>query len=389
MRVLQVHCRYRIAGGEDAVVRAEARLLSDAGHQVESFVVENAGSWRAGVQLAAAPWNPRRAAQLRAVADRFRPHVVHVHNTWYGLSPAVAVAASDLGLPVVLTLHNYRLRCANGALLRDGVPCEKCVTGNAFAAVRHACYRGSRSQSAVAATTIGLHRRRRTWDRSVDRFISMSAFAADRAVAGGLPAARIAIRPHPVPDPGPRPAPPSSSDTVVFAGRLSAEKGLSVLLDAWRQPPPGLRLMVAGDGPERAALEATAPPGVDFVGRLPADRMQELLLSARGFAFPSTWYETQGLALTEALAAGLPVVASDLGVIPGIAGPGALLTPPSDVAAWRSSVGRLRDDTLVDAAGAASREHYETSFTEDAAAASLVAVYEQAARARAARVEAA
>jgi glycosyltransferase involved in cell wall biosynthesis len=368
MRILQVHTRYRYEGGEDAVARAEAALLTQAGHQVIPYVAENpVGAGPTASAMLASPWNPAAARRLRAAARRARPDVAHVHNTWFALTPSVVAALDGIGVPVVATLHNYRLICANASLFRDGRPCEDCVGTHPWHGVQHRCYRGSAVSSAAVAATISLNRAVGTWDRHVGLFLALNDFARDRFVAGGLPADRVWVKPNSVADPGPRPGPPSGSRTVLFAGRLTPEKGAGVLLEAWRRlAPAGLELVVAGDGPMRAELERRPPPGVRFLGQLDPAAVQGWMLRSRALVFPTWLYEGQPMSVLEAFAAGLPVLASRLGgnaELVGALGDG-WLAPARDPAALAERLADLADDASVDQAGAAARRLYEERFAE-------------------------
>jgi glycosyltransferase involved in cell wall biosynthesis len=385
VKVLQVHTRYRRSGGEDAVVATEAGLLRDAGHTVVPHLAANPpGRLDAGLNFATAVWNRSAAADVRRVASEVRPDVVHVHNTWFGLSPAILPSLRSLGLPVVMTLHNYRLVCAAATLVRDGAPCLDCVGTHPWHAVQHRCYRGSRAQSIVAATSIAVHQARRTWHKDVDRFLALTAFGRDLFVAGGLPAERIVVKSNSVPDPGPRLQPPSSSDTVVFLGRLTLEKGIADLVDAWRSIPPPLELLVVGEGPLLDSLRARAPDRVSFSGWLPPEDIEPLLLRARALVFPSVSHEGQGLVALEAAAAGLPVLFSDLGAMAGIFAPGAdeLAMPPGDPAGMATFLARLADDEFVDRHGAFCRRRFDERYTHEVATSRLEAIYREAATSR-------
>ena len=192
-----------------------------------------------------------------------------MHNFFPVLSPAVHEALSARGVPVVQTLHNYRLVCANGNLLREGRVCEECVPRGPWHAVRYGCYRGSRAQTLVWADAIAHHRARDTWRRCVDRFVAPTAFAARKLVAAGLPPERVEVLPYVLADPG-EPAPPGRG--AVFVGRLAPEKGVDLLIDAWREQR-GAPLAIVGSGPAEAALRerARGVPGVRFLGALSRD----------------------------------------------------------------------------------------------------------------------
>lgn len=379
-RVLQVHTTYREPGGEDAVVESERVALTTSGADVIPYVVANpARTLDATAAVALSAWNPLAARRFGAVVDDVRPDVVHVHNTWFALSPSVLAQARRRRVPVVMTVHNYRMVCANGLFLREGRPCEDCLLGGARKAVRHACYRGSTITTAAAAAGIGMHRTVGTWARLVDRFLVLSDFARARLVLAGLPADRMVRADNFVPDPGPRPRPASAGDEILFVGRISPEKGLDVLLTAWRLlSPDRLRLVVIGDGPELARLKASAPPSVDFLGRRPPDVVARRLLDARALVLPSVWYEGQPLVGLEALAAGLPVVASDLGGLPELIGDdgAGVLVPPGDPEALAAALDGL-DDLAVAAMSHRSRARYERLFTPEVAVQQRLRLYRQ------------
>jgi glycosyltransferase involved in cell wall biosynthesis len=369
LKILQVHTAYREPGGEDAVVQAEGELLTAGGHDVVTYLARNpSGPVAAGASLALSSWNPLAARELQRVIERVRPDVAHVHNTWYALSPSVLAALSNAAVPVVMTLHNYRLICANAHLFRDGAPCEDCVGSHPWHGVWHRCYHGSALASSAAAATVSLNRRRRTWERHVAVFLAMTKFAKERFVAGGIPGERIWVKPHSIADPGSRLAPPSASRTILYVGRLSREKGLSVLVDAMvGLASTGLELVVIGDGPERVALERRAGPHVRFAGYLEPRQVHDEMRRARALAFPSLSYETFGLSMVEAMAAGLPVIASDLGGASEIIGDRAgRLVTPGDVAAWTTTLRGLTDSASVDEAGAASRQRWRQRFSPSA-----------------------
>jgi glycosyltransferase involved in cell wall biosynthesis len=254
----------------------------------------------------------------------FRPDIAHFHNTFPLLSPAVYYACQREGVPVVQTLHNYRLLCAAATLFRSGAPCEECPeAGTPWPGVLHGCYRGSRPQTAVVAAMLLLHRTLRTWDRQVDRYIALTEFARRKFVEGGLPESKIIVKPNFV-DPAPQPA-SGRGGYALFVGRLSPEKGVGTLLDAWRRLTD-VPLLVAGDGPLRRDVEAAAAVlgarRLLFVGQQDHRQVLALMRDARFLVFPSAWYESFPLVVVEAFACGLPVVAGRLGAAAEVVGAG-------------------------------------------------------------------
>lgn len=385
MKILQVHNRYRQhLGGEAAVAAAEAAVLRSAGHEVVEYQESNPEETLPTVaQVLASPWNRRAAARLRAVVEAERPDVTHVHNTWYRLSPAVFPVIRQWS-PVVMTLHNYRLVCPNAMLLREGRPCELCVeTRNPWHAVRYRCYRNDPVLSAASAATIAFQRRRGTWDTDIDLLLALTEFARQRFVAGGLPEEKVAVKPNFVADPGGRAAAPSASDTVLFVGRLSHEKGADVLIDAWeRARPSGLRLEIMGEGPEAERLAERPVSGIELLGPRPPAEVHERMKAARALVLPSIWYEGLSMVLLECLAAGLPVLASRLGAMPEVLEPLGpdWLVPPNDPEALARSLHLLEDDAAVDSASVLARARYEERYTPERGLADLEAVYARATR---------
>jgi glycosyltransferase involved in cell wall biosynthesis len=382
VRILLVHNRHRVAGGEDVVVEQETELLRSHGHDVATYIVDNPTSTVETVAtMVRAPWNPARASDVVRAARAHRADVVHVHNTWFSLSPALFRALSKARFPTVTTLHNFRTACINGLLLRSGQDCELCVGRGPWPGVRHRCYRGSATLSAVAAATVAAPRLFGVWERDVRRFLVLDEQAIPQLVASGIPADHISVRPNFVHDPGPRSRPPSASTEILYVGRLSAEKGIGVLVDAWcSAPPPGLELTVYGDGPLLDGLRARSLSNVRFAGRVPREELPTIMSGARALVFPSICREAGPLAPVEAMAAGLPCVASALvGYATTLSRAGAgWSVPHGQPLALAAALDALRDDKAIDQAGAAARILFERCHSPEAAIRSLEVAYEMA-----------
>ena len=385
MNILIVHNRYREPGGEDRVVDLESALLSRHGHRVVHYVEDNARIERMAAPVLALRtiWSFEGYAQVRALIRQERIDVLHVHNTLPLASPAVYYAARAAGVPVVQTLHNYRLLCPNALCFRGDSPCVECVTRRAaIPALRHACYRGSYTATATIATMLWVHKTAGTWQRSVDAFIAPSAFARSLFVGSGLAADRISVKPHFVdPDPG---VGSGRGGYAVFVGRLSKEKGVDVLLDAWRKLQGRIPLLVVGDGPlaPQVAAAATDIPGLRWLGRRPPSEVQRLVADASFLIFPSLAYETFGQVIGEAYAAGTPVIVSSQGAGAELVEDGrtGLLVRPGDSQDLATRVERLRarPQLLADMRTAA-RAMYESRLTADANYRQLAAIYDIAA----------
>lgn len=380
MRILHIHTRYRQLGGEDRVVDEERVLLSRSGHTIIPYDAQNSPSpIGAASQLASSPWNLRSAMRVRDAILQGRPDVAHVHNTWFAASPSVTRAITRERVPVVMTLHNYRATCIAATLTRDGTVCELCVGNAGWAGIRYRCYRESLAGS-LAATVTNWTARYLAYDR-VTRFLALTDFARDLFIRAGISGDRISVVPNFSPDPGSRRAPPSKSETVLFVGRLAPEKGIDMLLDAWARARPRLRLQVIGDGPLADSMRKRHPT-VDFLGSIPSSEVTTRMMSARALLFPSQWYEGQSLVVLEAMAAGLPVLASDWPPIRDtLTGqPERWFQPAGDVTSWVRGIRAIENDADIDSVSSSVRERYDTMHTPARAIERLMEVYRLAAQ---------
>jgi len=317
LRVLVVHNRYQYRGGEDTVVEAEVDLLRSHGHPVETYFRSNDDVAAIGkLQLAAQTvWSRRTVEDFDRIAERFAPDIVHVHNTLPLISPSVYWAAHRHGIPIVQTLHNFRLLCPQAMLLRDGQVCEDCVGRFPWPGIRHRCYRGSRAQTAMVAGSVELHRRLGTWHDKVSTYIALNDFCRDKFIEGGLPAGKIVVKPNFIDAPPPKDLPRSG---FLYVGRLSKEKGIHVLAEALSLCPEDVHCRVAGTGPDEALI--ASHPKVTMLGAICHDAVLDEMNRAIGMVLPSTCSESFPRTIVEAFASGLPVIASNLGGQPALIG---------------------------------------------------------------------
>jgi glycosyltransferase involved in cell wall biosynthesis len=314
-RILVLHNLYQQAGGEDVQMRAEVELLRHAGHAVRLVTVSNDTISGLGNKLKTfltTPYNPARYDFIVDLVREFRPDIVHVHNFFPQFTPAIHEGARASRVAVVQTLQNYRLFCAGAFFLREGRVCEKCLHGTRYWGVVHRCYRSSFPGSVAVVRMQNRAIAHHTWD-GVDQFIALTEFARDKFVEAGLSADHISVKPNTLPlDWQAPPKPPGSREGALYVGRLSREKGVDVLLEAWRQLPD-VPLTIVGVGPEEAALRSSAPAGVRFVGALPPDGVREHMQKAACLVMPSRWYEGLPLTAIEAFSLGLPIICSRIG----------------------------------------------------------------------------
>lgn len=321
MKALLVHNSYQQSGGEDVVFASECNLLRQFGHNVITYErsnsqVDSYSGWSRVALVKDVIWNSRCRREFSQLLRQARPDVVHVHNTFMMMSPAIYSACQDAGVPVVQTLHNYRLLCPAANLFRDGQVCEECMTHGLVRSIAHACYRESFTATATVACMLKAHRALGTWQNAVNTYIALSNFSKQRFIAGGLPQEKIAIKPNFVePDPGPR---SSDGEYALFVGRLSQEKGLHTLLAACKRTPQ-VAVVIAGDGPLLSELQACAQRlelrNVVFRGRLPRREIEAVLKNARFLIQPSECYENFPMTVVEAFACGTPVICSRIGAL--------------------------------------------------------------------------
>jgi glycosyltransferase involved in cell wall biosynthesis len=390
LTVVLVHNRYQRPGGEDVAVEADAALLAAHGHRVVRFERDNddidaMGAFGRARLAAGTLWSLSSARAVSALLRDVEPDVVHVHNTFPMISASIYSSAAKRRVPVVQTLHNYRLVCAAAVCAREGHKCEECVGRSVpWPAVRHACYHDSRTQSAVVAGAQMLHHVLGTWDRRVSLFLAVSQHTADALIgAGALPSDRVMVRYNFCdPDPGWR-GPGADAGHVLFAGRLEREKGVFELVSAAARVP-AVRVLIAGDGAARDQAEELArqldAANISFLGQVSRDEVLERLRQARCLVFPSIWDEPFPMILVEASALGVPTVASAVGGVPEIVSDDTgMLVPPGDVGRLASALSAAAADPAGwQAKGERARRRYEEAFTADQAYATLLGAYRRA-----------
>jgi glycosyltransferase involved in cell wall biosynthesis len=383
--VLQVHTRYRRSGGEDEVVAAERRLLEASGIHVHQLMFDNddlveSHSPLGDLRLAAsAVWSRRAERAVRSAIARHRPQVMHVHNTFFAASPSVYAGATRSGVPIVQTLHNYRLFCPAATAFRDGAACTDCL-GRVIPlpGVVHACVRGSRAQSAVAGATVAIHRVLGTWSRRIRVYVALTAFQRDLLIRAGLPRSRVRVISNFLePDPG---TGPEGRRGVLYSGRLSVEKGIEYLLQASESLAAAVR--IAGDGPLQSQAElAAASAGTVYLGRLTHDAVLDEIRRAVAVVIPSVWFEGFPMAVVEAYATATPVIASRIGSLAEIVEDGVtgILCEPHDAEGLRQRLEwAIANPEAMSRMGTNARRRYEERYRGRAHLDALMKAYRDA-----------
>jgi glycosyltransferase involved in cell wall biosynthesis len=380
VKILFVHNIYQQAGGEDTVVSAEIALLKKHGHDVQLWAADNkdlppglTGKIKTAIN---ATYSKASLVTARQKLQLFQPDIVHVHNFFPQISPAIYDACLEFNIPVVQTLHNFRLICPGALLLRDGKICELCIQGSAYQAAKYNCYRGSKAGSFTVAHMVAHHRKRKTWQTKVNRFIALTEFAKQKFIAAGFPADKIVVKSNFLLEPEETNAKRRNSDFALFVGRLSEEKGLKTLLKAWGTLDNGLELKIAGTGPLSNLLPES--PHISFLGRQTAAEVRLLMQQAAFLVFPSEWYEGFPMVLLEAFSQGLPVLASNLGSMTDIiqGHKNGLLFSPGDADDLAEKAQWLyQNPQQARQLGENARQNFISKYTAEQNYAQLMAIY--------------
>ena len=388
-----VHNRYRSVApsGENRVVDQESEALAALGHEVTRFgrssdEIEHWPLAKKALLPARSIWSAETSRAMKAALREHRPDVVHVHNTFPLLSAAVLYACRDAGVPVVATIHNYRLACANGTFFRDGAVCHDCAGGGPARAVLHGCYRESHLATAPVALAMSVHRQ--GWRSLVSAYVFISASQRDLLGGAGLPPGRVFVRYNLIPRRG-RPQ-TVRTPTVVYAGRLDEAKGARVLMAGWdgyreKCGEPGLGLIIVGGGElqDEVAAWASTHSSVEMTGPVSADRCAEVISQARAVVLPSAWEETFGLVAVEAMAAGVPPIAADHGSFTELITPevdGVLFSPGDPAALALAIADADQNPGRFGVYGDQARKTYEHRFDPERSVGELLDIYRFAIR---------
>jgi glycosyltransferase involved in cell wall biosynthesis len=377
LRVVIAHNAYQLKGGEDSVMEAELALLLSNGHEVELFARHNdaIGQISAPSLAMQTIWSTSAARYFEALLRKFKPDVVHVHNTVPLISPAIYWVADRLGVPVVQTLHNFRLLCPQAMFLRNGKVCEDCLGKVPWRGAVRGCYRDSRLQSSVLAGMVTIHNAMGTWHHKVTRYIALNEFCRSKFIAGGLPAERIVLKPNFVDFEAP---PEADRNGFLFVGRLSTEKGVDVLVAATRMLADA-DVRVAGTGPLGALLHGV--DGLDALGALGMNQVQKAMTRASALVLPSIWYENFPRTLVEAFGCGLPVITSRIGALAELVTDGntGLLFEPGNATDLAEKMRWAQENPEAMAnMGKQARLEYETKYTAARNYQQLIAIYQDA-----------
>jgi glycosyltransferase involved in cell wall biosynthesis len=313
-----VHNYYLQRGGEDYCFESEIKLLKQNKHQVFTYTKHNSEfeSFNFIKKASKLVWNREVYAEFSKIIDKFKPDIIHCHNTFPLISPSIYYAAKSKKVPIVQTLHNYRVSCPAATFYRGEV-CEDCL-GKWFCwpSIFHRCYRRSVVANFLVSVYLMLHKLIGTWTKKVDKYIALTNFCKEKFIEVGLPSKNIVVKPNFIFKNYSKRK--SIGSYFLFVGRLTKEKGVMQLIKTWKQIPD-LHLKIVGDGPLKSEvakyLKENQISNVYLLGPKTHSETIKLIRKSCAVIFPSEWYETFGLVIAESFANGVPVVASNLGVM--------------------------------------------------------------------------
>jgi glycosyltransferase involved in cell wall biosynthesis len=387
MKILLGHCFYRSSSpsGEDSVYRNEKKLLINHGIEVITYEKENdelegyglLKKIKSGLNYC---WSKKSYSEVTEIIEREKPHIAHFHNIFPQMSTSVYKACFDNGIPVIQTLHNFRYMCPNGLFLREGKPCEECVSKTLFSSIQHKCYRNSYLASLPMAGMIAFNKHHNNFNRYVSQYICLTDFAKSRFLKGGFLPEKLCVKPNFVSDH--QFNAPLHKNYVLFVGRLSEEKGPLTLFEAAKNTKD-IPLLIVGDGPLRAKLESmviTYNLNVQFLGYLSKDAVMQTIINSRFVIVPSECYEGFPVTIAEAFSCSKPVIASDLGSLSEIISDGITgFKFPVGSAHYLSEkiVDLWNDSSLLEQLSINCRKEYEEKFSEQVNFELLTSIYDR------------
>jgi len=309
MNVLLIHNFYNTTGGEDVVVKNEKSLLHKEGHSVHTFFVDNekvVGVFRKIITAILVHYSPSMKKYVKNYLKNSSADIVHVHNFFPRITPSIFDSSRASNVPTVMTLHNYRIVCPTSLLMHQGEICEKSFYKSAYWAVPYKVYRNSYVGTFVLSHMIEYHKRKKTWQHKVDKFICLTDFSRNKFIQAGLPKDKLVVKPNFCEDPG-YDSNITRKAQCVYIGRLSEEKGINVLNEAWRRIKFPIQVIGEGD------LIFSSSPFFCLKGRQNKEQVIQSIKISQFVVVPSVCYEGFPMAIVEAFACGTPVICSKLG----------------------------------------------------------------------------
>lgn len=381
MRILVLHNRYKLGGGEDVSAVSEIDILSQAGHKVTYMEMDNFGIngfWDSCKTAVSATWNHHWYRKISQHLKENQYEIMHVHNFFPLISPSIYYAADHADIPVVQAVRNYRLSCPSANLFREGAPCQLCVGKTIkWPGVVNKCYRSSTLGSGAVAAMAGIHSVMGTWDKRVSRYIAVSSFVKDILVRDGFNADQISVKPNSVAiNEDIELVPFSERKHVLYVGRLTEEKGIDLLIKAWKELDNDLPLYLAGEGP----LLGDDTQNIKFLGPKNLTEVYQLMAHSKFVVMPGGWPEPFGRVAIEAFAHGTPMLAARAGGLQKIITPGLNgdLFEPGNISDLLSKIHSiLKTDGPLEHMGTNARQEYLNHYTPSENLEQLEQIYQK------------
>ncbi len=375
MKILQIHSRYKKRGGEETVVEEEKSVLERHGHTVIQYIRDNAETDQySALQLAKLSLSQRnnKAAigEIEKVLRDEKPDICHVHNVYPLISPAVYETCQAHGIPVVQTLHNYKMLCTNALFFREGEVCELCLNQNLLKSVKYKCYKDSYLATAVQADAIQYHRKAGTWQTMVDTYICLTDFQKDKMIEGGMPAARLQVKPNFVESVN---LPYTYGDFFLFVGRLDESKGLAdllILMESCHQS----NFVLIGDSESPDIFSKF--DNVNYLGARDREVVQDYMSRCKAVVFPSKYYEGMPMVILEAFSHKKGVIARNVGAMSSMIKHGINGLRYDDPEGLIEEVKKLEQDKqLVQNIGSGAFSDYQNIYSVEQGYQNLISLY--------------
>lgn len=375
MKILQVHNKYKKRGGEETVVEEERRVLEEKGHTVIQYLKDSTALEKltkgAFLELILSQRGSKKIErEFDELLKQERPDICHVHNVYPIITPVIYGLCKRLNIPVVQTLHNFKLICTNGLLFRDGQTCEVCINKSLYNSIKHKCYRDSYLATAIQADAIQYHRKAETWQNQIDRYICLTDFQKSKLVTGGLPAEKISIKPNFIQQSS---LSVTLGDYFLFIGRLDEAKGVHDLLELIHENREA-KFIIIGDSDNPTIFERY--DNVMYLGKQNRNEVLHYLSKCRAVIFSSKLYEGMPMVIIEAFSMKKAVVGRNIGALSSMVDDGITGLKYNDIAGLISAVDRLNgDEKLCLTLGFNAYQEYMKRYTESIGYENLVNIY--------------
>ncbi|WP_158513354.1 glycosyltransferase family 4 protein [Exiguobacterium sp. ZWU0009] len=396
MKILMVHNEYKSKGGEDTVLTSEINMLKKMGNEVILYIESNSNiNQNNKIQMVKTGintiWSVSSFKKFRKILAELKPDIIHVHNTFPIISPSIYKAAKVQKIPLVQTLHNYRLVCSNGLLLKNGLPCEKCVGKKIpFESLKNRCYKDSLTGTFAINAMQVINKSTGNYNKNVDAYICLTEFAKNIMVRDGFPKEKLFVKPNFLNEDNSKliennlKLSPEKNNNFVFVGRVSKEKGINDILEAFEEiDQSSFSLTIIGDGPEKSILEEKYGNNQNIIwkGWIENEKVKEEIAKNNFLVMGSKWYEGFPMVLLEAMSLGKPVIVPNHAGFPEIVtSETGMLFKPNDIKSLKNTLQIAINQSEFDFQNMSikSKEIFKLKYTSKQNYSELLEIYQSA-----------